>query len=182
MGSNMCVCVCVCVCGLTWVCSYLGEWRNSEDRTGDGRRELVIFIIFNGGSCRRTCARSNRKTSFPSDFPGVSRQTCAGGTWLLVGVRDVARARKTRARLLDLNQRVHDPRRGCPTGVTISPTTPRDGNVDGVLARSHARTLTHDGGRVVVVVATVCVHRSRQRRSTRFPIHLQFPSTPLAMA
>ena len=99
-------------------------------------------------------------------------------TGLLVRVTQI---RVRRISLLDLNQRMHDPRRGRPSGVTISPTIPRNSNVDGVFARSHAGTLAHDGGRIMVVVAFICVHRSRQRRSTRFTIHLQFPSTPLTV-
>ena len=70
----------------------------------------------------------------------------------------VTQIRNRRTRLLDLNQRVHDPRRGSPSGVTVGTTAPGDGNFDGMFARSHTGTLTHDGGRIVVIVATERVY------------------------
>ena len=131
---------------------------------------------------RRTFARSNGVTRTPRDFAPVSGQASTRVARLLVRVRHVA-LRLLRCRyLLNLHQRVHDPRGGRPTGVTVRTATSRQRDVHAVLPRRQAETLTHDCARIEVVVIAISVHGSRQRRRAGFAVHLHFPTTPLATA
>ena len=104
------------------------------------------------------CHRAMGKQRARTDGKWHKQESRLIDTELTVLLIRVTQIRNRRTRLLDLNQRVHDPRRGSPPGVTVGTTRPRDGNVDIVFARSHAGTLTHDGGRIVVIVATERVY------------------------
>ena len=67
----------------------------------------------------RTYARSDSQAAFPRDGARESRQARTRSTGLFVRVVHITRKHVRGARLLDLNQCVHDKRRGCPAGVTV---------------------------------------------------------------
>jgi hypothetical protein len=64
--------------------------------------------------------------------------------------------------------------------VTISTAASGECNVDFVRTLARTRALAHNDGRIVVVVATTSVNRSRNRIRARFAVDLDFPTTPPA--
>jgi hypothetical protein len=126
-----------------------------------------------------TLFTSSGRPDVPRNSAVVPRVATTSRTALLVRVGYVALRFICRVDLLRLNEGVHDTSSGRPTSVTVGTTSSRQPDVDPALAGRHTHTLAHNGSRIVVVVATLRVHRSCKRRRTRFAIDLDFPTTPL---
>jgi len=106
---------------------------------------------------------------------------------MVVKFRSVARPffflendRPYRRGFLDLKKRVHDVRGGRPSGVAISTAATGDGDVDREFTWVKTSALAHHCGRIVVVVAAISVHGSRNRHWARTAVDQDFPTTPLA--
>jgi len=97
------------------------------------RRTLRALLIGTRCACYRagaardtgTLSARSRGRNAPRDFAIVSRTASTLSTGLFVGVSDIALRLLCRGHLLRLNQRVHDPSAGRPTGVTVGTASPR---------------------------------------------------------